>query len=259
MSQSTSSFPPSRSAVVTGCGAPAGIGRQVARRLASVGYRLAVLDVNPAVSDFATELGEQFPGQRVVGIVCDIADEDAVTAAWRRIDQELPQVTGLANVAGIACPTPLLELEVAEFDKVMAVNARGTMLMMRAAARRMSERGVGRMVNFSSITAYDGGGTFSKIAYAAAKAAVIGLTRGGARELGQYGITCNCICPGPIDTEIMGGRLTDERKAAMSANIPVQRVGPPQEIANVVEFLLSEGAGFVNGATLNVEGGKHMK
>ena len=141
----------------------------------------------------------------------------------------------------------------------MVVNGRGTMLRMQYAARRMKENGLSRMVNFSSITAYDGGGTFSKIAYAAAKAAVIGLARGGARELGQYGITCNAICPGPIDTEIMGGKLTEERKASMSSNIPLQRVGQPGEIAEVVDFLLSEGSSFGNGATFNVDGGKHMK
>ena len=259
MSETGNPFPAARTAVVTGCGAPAGIGRHVARKLASSGYNVAVIDLNPAVLDFATELAGEFPDKKVVGIVTDIADDASVKEAWERIDAELPQVTGLANLAGIACPTPLLELTVPEFDKVMAVNARGTMLMMQYGARRMQKAQVGRIVNFSSITAYDGGGTFSKIAYAAGKAAVIGLTRGGARELGQYGITTNCICPGPIDTEIMGGKLTPERKASMSANVPIGRVGQPEEIANVVDFLLSEGSSLMNGATFNVDGGKHMK
>ena len=84
------------------------------------------------------------------------------------------------------------------------------------------------------------------------------MCRGGARELGPYGITVNVLAPGPIDTEIMGGRLTEERKAAMSAGIPLGRVGQPEEIATTVGFLLSEGAGYINGVTIQLDGGKHM-
>jgi NAD(P)-dependent dehydrogenase (short-subunit alcohol dehydrogenase family) len=141
----------------------------------------------------------------------------------------------------------------------MDVNATGTLLMMQAAARRMVEGGHGgRIVNTSSITAYDGGGTFSKTGYAAAKAAVLGLTRGGARELGAHGITCNALVPGPIDTDIMGGALTEDRKSAMSAGIPAGRVGQPDDVAALVAFLTSHEAGFVNGASYFIDGGKHM-
>ena len=122
----------------------------------------------------------------------------------------------------------------------------------------MIPQGVGRIINTSSITAFDGGGTFSKGVYATAKAAVIGMCHGGAKELGPYGITVNVLAPGPIDTEIMGGQLTDERKAAMSSGIPTGRVGQPSEIAATIAFLLSAGAGYVNGATIQVDGGKYM-
>jgi NAD(P)-dependent dehydrogenase (short-subunit alcohol dehydrogenase family) len=122
----------------------------------------------------------------------------------------------------------------------------------------MMPQGVGRIVNTSSITAFDGGGTFSKGVYATAKAAVIGMCRGGARELGPYGITVNVLAPGPVDTEIMGGKLTDERKEAMSAGIPLGRVGQPSEIAATIAFLLSDGAGYISGSTVQVDGAKHM-
>jgi NAD(P)-dependent dehydrogenase (short-subunit alcohol dehydrogenase family) len=94
--------------------------------------------------------------------------------------------------------------------------------------------------------------------YATAKAAVIGMAKGGARELGQHGITVNVIAPGPVDTEIMGGKLTEERKSAMSAGIPLGRVGRPDEIAATIDFLMSDGGGYLNGATIQIDGGKHM-
>ena len=87
---------------------------------------------------------------------------------------------------------------------------------------------------------------------------MLGLTRGAARELGRYGITVNAIVPGPIDTDIMGGQLTDERKQGMSADIPVQRVGQPQEVAGLVNFLVSEDSSYVSGGSVFVDGGKHM-
>lgn len=250
-------FPAQRTAVVTGCGSTAGIGRHVAQQLAASGYQVAALDINPAVAEFAAELAAS-SGQQVVGIVCDVSDEDSVAAAWQRIDAELPQVVGLANVAGIPCPVPLLELTVELFDRVFAINVRGTMLMMQYAAKRMVPAELGRIVNMSSIAAIDGGGVFSKIAYSSAKAAVIGLTRGGTLELGRYGITVNALCPGPIDTDIMDGPLDDTKRARLATNIPMGRIGRPEEVAAVVDFLLSEPAGYVNGTAFNVDGGLHM-
>jgi NAD(P)-dependent dehydrogenase (short-subunit alcohol dehydrogenase family) len=254
----TAEFPTERTAVVTGVGAPRGIGRVVARRLASEGWSLALIDIDElGVDEFKKELeAEGF--EDVVAIPTDISSADSVDAAFAIIDEELPAVVGLVNLAGIPCPTPLLDLSLEEWDRVLAVNATGSFLMLKAAAQRMVTTGVGRIVNTSSITAFDGGGTFSKGAYAAAKAAVLGLSRGGARELGKFGITVNTVAPGPIDTDIMGGRLTDDRKAGMAADIPMGRVGRPEDIAAIVSFLLSEEAGYITGATFQVDGGKYM-
>jgi NAD(P)-dependent dehydrogenase (short-subunit alcohol dehydrogenase family) len=251
-------LPDLRTAIVTGAGGPAGIGRFTARALAESGWHVALVDINAeGLAGVEKELHEA-GHDNMLALPTDIASESSVADAYEQIDSQLPPVVGLVNLAGIACPVPLHECSLTEFERVMAVNVTGSFLMLKAAAARMIPQGVGRIVNTSSITAIDGGGTFSKGVYATAKAAVIGMCHGGARELGPYGITVNVLAPGPIDTEIMGGRLTEERKAAMSAGIPLGRVGQPQEIAATVAFLLSEGAGYINGATIQLDGGKHM-
>ncbi|WP_422116116.1 SDR family NAD(P)-dependent oxidoreductase [Brachybacterium sp. UNK5269] len=252
-------FPAQRTAIVTGAGGERGIGRKVVRKLLSQGWSVVAADIDgAAVESFAAELIAE-GGASVIGVGVDISDQAAVDAAFARIDEEMPPIAALVNLAGIPSPHSIFELTPDVWDRVMDVNGKGTLLMMQAAAKRMIEGGFGgRIVNTSSITALDGGGTFSKIGYAAAKAAVQGLTRGAARELGKYGITANVILPGPIDTDIMGGTLTDERKAGMSANIPLERVGQPEEVAGLISFLVSEDSSYVNGTSINVDGGKHM-
>ncbi|GAA1488886.1 SDR family NAD(P)-dependent oxidoreductase [Brachybacterium sacelli] len=256
-------FPEQRTAIVTGAGAARGIGRRVARKLAAEGWSVVAADLDAAaVEAFAEELAAELPadsGQKVLGVGVDVSDQAAVDAAFARVDAEMPPIAALVNLAGIPSPHSIFELTSEIWDRVMDVNGKGTLLMMQAAAKRMVDGGFGgRIVNTSSITALDGGGTFSKTGYAAAKAAVQGLTRGAARELGQYGITANVILPGPIDTDIMGGTLTDERKEGMSSNIPLQRVGQPEEVAGLIAFLVGEDSSYVTGTSISVDGGKHM-
>lgn len=248
-----------RTVVVTGAGAPRGIGRILAVELAEQGYAVALVDLNEEGLRSAEE-EMTAAGFQAIAVPTDVSSEESVNKAFDTIDKAgLPPVYGLVNLAGIASPIALMDISVADWDRVMAVNVTGSLLMMKGAAKRMIEAGQGgRVVNTSSITAFDGGGTFSKGGYAAAKAAVLGLTRGAARELGPHGITVNVIAPGPIDTDIMGGKLTDERKAGMSSTIPVGRIGQPQEVAALLAFLLSDGAGFISGATYQIDGGKYM-
>lgn len=253
-------FPADRTAIVTGAGGTRGIGRHVARRIAREGWALVLVDIDEqAVTEFAQELDAELE-QKVIGVGLDVTDPAAVKAAFETIDAAgMPPLMAEVNLAGIPSSQEFMELTAEIWDRVMGVNAKGTFLMMQEVARRMIDHGLGgRIVNTASLTAYDGGGTFSKSAYAAAKAAVIGLTRGGARELGPHQITVNAIAPGPIDTDIMGGTLSDDRKDAMSVGIPVGRVGQPSEVAGLINYLISEEAGFTNGATYLIDGGKHM-
>ncbi|WP_432487827.1 SDR family NAD(P)-dependent oxidoreductase [Kineococcus sp. SYSU DK018] len=247
-------FPTARTAVVTGGGSPRGIGRALAHRLARGGWSVAVLDLDGAAArTVAAEL--EGAGAAALGVQVDVADAASVRAAAAAVERELPPVVGLANLAGISSPTPFLDTTPEEWDRVMAVNARGTFLVTQRFVRGMVERGLGRVVSASSVSAQRGGGTYSKVAYSASKAAIIGLTRALAREVSPMGVTVNCVAPGPVDTDIMGGPLTEDRKAAMAADGLVGRVGTVDDVAALVEFLLGPDSGYVTAATYDVNGG----
>ncbi|MBZ2198951.1 SDR family NAD(P)-dependent oxidoreductase [Occultella gossypii] len=251
-------FPTERTAVITGAGSARGIGRAAAHRLAAEGWSLGLVDIDgPAVESLATEL-TQAHGVAAVGHRVDVSDPDDVRTAVGKLEAELPPLLALANVAGVSSPVPYLELPDEEWTRVMRVNLDGVHYVSKRVAESMAARGVGRIVSISSVSAQRGGGTYSKTPYSVAKAGVIGLTRALARELGPYGITVNAICPGPIDTDIMGGTLTEERKRELVADLLVDRVGTTADIAAAISFLLGPDAGYITGQTLNVDGGLYM-
>jgi NAD(P)-dependent dehydrogenase (short-subunit alcohol dehydrogenase family) len=251
-------LPTERTAVVTGAASPRGIGQATAHRLARNGWAVAILDLDgDAAEATAARLTETY-GVPTRGLAVDVTDEAAVDSALAAVEATLPPVIGLANVAGVSSPVDFLEVTTAEWDRVFDVNMRGTFFVTRRAVRSMITAEVGRIVSLSSISAQRGGGTYSKVPYSASKAAVIGFTRALAREMAPYGITVNCVAPGPIDTDIMGGTLSDERKAAMSADIPLGRVGTVRDVAALLVFLMSEDAGYITAATYDVNGGLQM-
>ncbi|WPB88334.1 SDR family NAD(P)-dependent oxidoreductase [Streptomyces malaysiensis] len=251
-------FPRERTAIVTGAASPRGIGRATAARLAAEGWSVAVLDLEEAACrDVAARIADEY-GVACLGIGADIRDRDAVRAAVDRVNGELPQLVGLVNNAGVSSPVPFLEVSEAEWHRVIDVNLNGTFHITQAAAKIMAERRLGRIVNISSTSAERGGGVYGRAAYSASKAALLGLSRTLARELGPYGITANSVAPGSIDTDIMGGRLTDERKAVLLKDLPVGRIGTVRDVAAVVAFLLSEHAGYLTGVTYDVNGGSHI-
>jgi len=189
---------------------------------------------------------------------CNIGDKSSVDAAAKAVkESNLPAVGAIANVAGIASPSSFLELSLEEWNRVYAINCTGSFLVCQAFIPQMIEGGYGRIVNMSSVTAQHGGGVFSKTSYAAAKAGVIGLTRGLAREFAQYGITANAICPGVVDTDIRVG-TTPETEAKLADAVPMKRQCKPEEIAALYVWLSSEDAGYITGTSQNINGGAYI-
>ena len=254
----TSRYPQARTAVLTGAASPRGIGQATANYLAERGWNIGVIDLDDSESKAVARCISERYGVSAVGVGADVADEAAVGAAFDVLEAELPQLVALVNLAGISSPDAYLEVSSDEWDRVIGINLTGVHHVTRRAAQTMVKHELGRIVSLSSVSAQRGGGTYSKAAYSAAKAGVIGLTRAAARELGPYGVTVNAIAPGPINTDIMGGPLTEERKARMAADGVLNRIGEPLDVAAAVSYLISEDAGFVTGHTLNVDGGLYM-
>lgn len=254
----TIEFPLERTAVVTGATSPRGIGRATVNRLARSGWSIGIIDIDDASSKrLAAEL-EEAHGVRAYGAGANVADEGAVRSALDEIERALPQLIALVNVAGVSSAVPYLELDAEDWNRVIDINLNGVHHVSRRVSETLVKNRIGRIVNISSVSAQRGGGTFSKTPYSVAKAGVIGLTRALARELGPYDVTVNAIAPGPIDTDIMGGRLTENRKAELAAELLVNRVGTVEDIASAIEFLISPDSGFITGHTLNVDGGLYL-
>jgi 3-oxoacyl-[acyl-carrier protein] reductase len=245
-----------RVAVVSGAGQ--GIGAAIAERLASEGAAVALLDMN---ADAARSTAEAITlkGGKAIGIECNVSDEASVNAAVEQVASELGGVHIVVNNAGITRDNMLFKMSVEEFDLVLAVHLRGTFLLTKAAQKHMVEAGFGRVVNLSSRSAL---GNRGQANYSAAKAGIIGFTATAAIELGKFGITVNAIAPGFIDTAMTEatalrmGITPDQFREGAAKQIPVNRVGKPEDIAAVVAFFAGEDAGFVTGQTLHVNGGQ---
>ncbi|MEV1290749.1 SDR family oxidoreductase [Pseudonocardia sp. NPDC049635] len=251
-------FPAERTAVLTGAGSPRGIGRATAFHLAGVGWNVGLIDVDgDAAAATAAEVAAVH-GVRATGVGADVADRAAAVAAVDTLEAELPQLVALVAFAGVSSPVPYLDVDEQEWRRVVSINLEGTHWVTQRVAHSLVGHGVGRIVGVSSVSAQRGGGTYSKTPYSAAKAGIVGLIRSIARELGPHGVTANAISPGPIDTDIMGGTLSEERKAAMAADGVLTRIGTPHDVAAAVAYLISADAGFVTGQTLNVDGGLYM-
>ena len=244
-----------RVAIVTG--AARGIGAATAKRLAAQGHAVGVLDLDEAACADTVEALTS-AGGRAVGVGVDVAQADQVEAAVKRVADELGAPTILVNNAGITRDNLIFKMTEEDWDAVINVHLRGSFLMTRAVQGYMTVEKFGRIVNLSSTSAQ---GNRGQVNYSAAKAGLQGFTKTLAIELGKFGVTANAVAPGFIQTEMT--RATAERLGVSfedfithsAAQIPVQRVGQPDDIAATIAFLCSEDAGFVSGQVIYVAGG----
>lgn len=234
-------------ALVTG--AAGGIGAAVARRLAEDGFAVACLDLD---GDGAAKRAADLDGAR--GFTCDVADEDSVACAVAAVRESLGEVTALVNAAGYFARHDVPELSVREWQHFMNVNAMGPFLMARAVLPAMVAAGAGSIVNVVSTAGVRGGR--QRAAYCASKGALLQLTRSLSVDHGPQGVRVNAVCPGLIDTPMADWIRHDATAMAeFDASLPAGRIGTPQEVADVVSFLVGPSAGYMHGATVMVDGG----
>jgi len=246
---------PSRVAVVTGAGR--GIGAAVAARLADDGFAVALLDLDEAgVKQGAEAIVAK--GGKAGGVALDVTEAEQVEAAVTRVADELGPPVVLINNAGITRDNLIFKMTEQDWDSVLGVHLKGSFLMTRAVQKYMTQEKYGRIVNLSSTSAL---GNRGQVNYSAAKAGMQGFTKTLAIELGKFNVTANAIAPGFIATDMTAataerlGMGFEDFKAAAATQIPVQRVGTPDDIAHLASFLVSEGAGFISGQVIYAAGG----
>lgn len=237
-------------ALVTG--GSGGIGRATALALAREGWSIAVGYRNSETAAKETLDAVEAAGSKGTTVQIDVAEEPSVTEAFRAAAEALGAINGLVNNAGMTKDGLTVKYPADTFDATMKVNVNGAFHCTKAALRGMLRGRWGRVVNVSSAVALRGNP--GQAAYTASKTAILGLTRSIAREVGPRGITVNAVCPGLVDTEMVAD-LLDGQKDFMIEHTPVGRMATPEEVADVVAFLMSDRAAYVNGAVIPVDGG----
>lgn len=240
-------------AVVTG--GSRGIGRAVAVTLAEAGADVAIFYAgNEAAASETVRMIEE-KGRKALMLKVDVSNEEQVESGMKKVIQTFGRIDILVNNAGITRDNLLMRLKVEDWDAVMNTNLKGVFLCTRAVVRPMMKQRFGRIINISSVVGVMGNA--GQANYVAAKAGVIGLTKTSARELASRGITVNAVAPGFIETDMTAALDESIRKQMLSA-VPLGSYGSPQDVAETVKFLASDGAKYITGQTIHVDGGMVM-
>ena len=235
-------------ALVTG--STRGIGRAIANTLAECGAIVAIVGRDQANAD---AVAAEIPGAR--GFACDVSEPLQIVSLVEAVEKHFGSCDILVNNAGITKDNLMLRMKDDDWDAVLDANLRSAFVATRAVSRGMMKRRWGRIVNITSVVGLIG--NKGQANYAASKAGLIGLTKSVAKELASRNILCNAVAPGFIETE-MTAAMTPEAKAALSGQIPLERLGAPRDIAATVAFLSSEYASYITGQVLVVDGGLAM-
>jgi len=244
-------------AIITG--AAKGMGQATAVEMARGGAAVVITDIDAAGLEETAALirsAAKTGAGKVLPITCDIQDRAQVDALIARTKNELGRLDILVNNAGLLLPGTIEETTDDIIDRTLNINVKGILYAIRAATPIMKEQKYGRIVNVSSITGKNGDNS-TVFVYGASKGAVISLTRSVGRQLGPFGVTCNAIAPHAVMTEMMK-YWTEEKKAKAAAAIPVRRLGTVEDISHLICFLSSDDAAFINGETVNINGGYYM-
>jgi 3-oxoacyl-[acyl-carrier protein] reductase len=239
-------------ALVTG--AAQGIGAAIVRELGRHGATIVGTDINEKNAQrIDVALAEAGIAGR--GMIMDVRDPAQIDAGIAQIEKEYGGIFALVNNAGITRDNLAMRMKDEEWDAVIDTNLKSVFRLCRAVTRGMMKARNGRIVNISSVVGY--AGNAGQVNYCASKAGVAGLSRALARELGSRNITVNCVAPGFIDTD-MTKALEEKQRAALSASVPLGRLGQPEDVAAAVAFLASPGGAYISGATIHVNGGMYM-